>query len=219
MIKAIIFDVDNTILDFLSMKEQCIKATIEALIDYGLNMDLEEGYKKLSKLHWEIGIEDNTWISQFLQKNENKVDNIKLIAGKHAYRKAKLVNLKPYPTVVPTLIKLIKKGIKLAILSDAPNIKALARLEDTNLYHFFDIIIPDANKPNVEGFEKVLKELKVKPSETLMVGDRLCKDYEGAKNANIKFCFAKYGSNEIPPEDCFVLDRFDQILNVIKDIE
>ncbi len=111
MIKAILFDVDNTLLDFLGAKEKSVKATAEALVDNGLNMTVDECYEKIMKLHWEIGIESNEFISQFLLKYEGRIDNLKLIAGIHAYRKIKSTNLKPYPTVYATLIKLIKKGI------------------------------------------------------------------------------------------------------------
>ena len=39
MIKAVIFDLDNTLLDFMSMKNFSIKSGIKAMIESGLNID------------------------------------------------------------------------------------------------------------------------------------------------------------------------------------
>jgi beta-phosphoglucomutase-like phosphatase (HAD superfamily) len=36
MIKAVIFDLDNTLVDFMAMKHQAIDAAINAMIDAGL---------------------------------------------------------------------------------------------------------------------------------------------------------------------------------------
>ena len=40
MIKAIIFDLDNTLLDFVKMKQFAVKAAITAMIEAGLDVDL-----------------------------------------------------------------------------------------------------------------------------------------------------------------------------------
>ena len=39
MIKAIIFDLDNTLLDFVKMKQFAVKAAITAMIEAGLDVD------------------------------------------------------------------------------------------------------------------------------------------------------------------------------------
>lgn len=39
MIKGIIFDVDNTLIDFYRMKQLSISESIDAMIDAGLSMD------------------------------------------------------------------------------------------------------------------------------------------------------------------------------------
>ena len=44
MIKAVIFDLDNTLLDFKKMKEQGVKAAISAMIEAGLDYDEDKAY-------------------------------------------------------------------------------------------------------------------------------------------------------------------------------
>ena len=45
MIQAIIFDLDNTLLDFIKMKQFAVKAAITAMNEAGLNVDEEKAYQ------------------------------------------------------------------------------------------------------------------------------------------------------------------------------
>ena len=47
MIRAIIFDLDNTLLDFVKMKQFAVKAAITAMIEAGLNVDEEKAYQDI----------------------------------------------------------------------------------------------------------------------------------------------------------------------------
>src|SRR5210317_1566440 len=105
-IKAILFDVDNTLMDFRDMKIKAVKAVVHALKDNGLNMDYDEAFEKLMELYWEVGIESHVWIGEFLKKYD-KVDDIKIAASINAYKKTKATYLKTYPRVHEVLIKLI----------------------------------------------------------------------------------------------------------------
>ena len=46
MIQAVIFDLDNTLLDFMRMKKQSCEAAISAMIDAGLDMKKEKALEK-----------------------------------------------------------------------------------------------------------------------------------------------------------------------------
>jgi FMN phosphatase YigB (HAD superfamily) len=39
VIRAIVFDLDNTLVDFMSMKKLAVEAAIDAMIDAGLTLD------------------------------------------------------------------------------------------------------------------------------------------------------------------------------------
>lgn len=218
MIKAILLDVDNTLVDFEGMKEKAVEAAVHAMIDTGLKMSFKEAYEKLTAIYWEEGIESNTWLSVFLSKYDI-IDEIKIAAATNAYRRIKQAYLEPYPTVLPTLVKLIKNGIKLGIISDAPKLKVLKRIDNLKLLPFFDSIITEANKPSKEGFEKALKELNAKAEETLMIGDWPEKDLVGAKAVGIKTCYAEYGSKRQKKSDIdsdFKINSFAEVLSIIE---
>jgi|TARA_B100001996_G_C18658547_1_gene592167 putative hydrolase of the HAD superfamily len=199
MIKAVIFDLDNTLLDFMKMKEYAVKAAIAGMIEAGLDIDDEESYKTIVSIYEEEGWENQQIFNYFLDRTIGEVNNKYLAAAIVAYRRAREANLLLYPNVNHTLVELMKAGIKLAVVSDAPSREAWMRIYYLNLHHHFDIVLTfddtNARKPSPIPFQMALKELKTEPSETLMVGDWPERDVAGANNLGIRTIFARYGDS------------------------
>ena len=55
MIKAIIFDLDNTLLDFVKMKQFAVKAAITAMNEAGLEADEDKAYDEIMDLYVTTG--------------------------------------------------------------------------------------------------------------------------------------------------------------------
>lgn len=197
MIRAIIFDLDNTLVDFMKMKKRSIEEAIPAMIDAGLPITYKECDDFISEIYKEQGIEYQQVFDMLLQRVLHYVDYKILSAGIIAYRRAREAALIPYPHVYSTLNKLLKSGIKLGILSDAPTKEAWLRLAQLNFIHTFDAVVTfndtGERKPHPSPFKAILNKLSVKPEETLMIGDWAERDILGAKNAGMKTAFAKYG--------------------------
>ncbi|HKI78641.1 MAG TPA: TIGR02253 family HAD-type hydrolase [Ignavibacteriaceae bacterium] len=197
MIKAVVFDLDNTLVDFMKMKRRSIEEAIPAMIDAGLSITQTEANKVIDEIYKEQGIEYQQVFDMFLQRVLNKIDYKILSAGIVAYRRAREAALTPYPHVYSTLNKLLKMGIKMGILSDAPSKEAWLRLAYLNFHHIVDAVVTfedtGERKPQPAPFLMVLKKLEVKPQEALMVGDWAERDIIGAKNLGMKTAFAKYG--------------------------
>jgi HAD superfamily hydrolase (TIGR02253 family) len=197
MIKAVVFDLDNTLVDFMKMKRSSIDAAVYAMIDAGLNLSYEEIKNGIEKIYDEKGIEYQLVFDQLLLDYAGKIDHKILSAGIVSYRKEREANLIPYPHVTLTLIKLIKMGIKLGIVSDAPAKEAWLRLSFLNLQHLFDHIITfedtGERKPSPLPFKKILGLLNVNPEESIMVGDWAERDMVGAGKVGMKTAFARYG--------------------------
>ena len=58
MIKAVIFDLDNTLVDFMRVKRAAVGAAVDAMIDAGLNAPKEETIKQVFNMYDREGIED-----------------------------------------------------------------------------------------------------------------------------------------------------------------
>ncbi|MCR4334982.1 MAG: HAD-IA family hydrolase [archaeon] len=195
--KAVLFDLDNTLIDFMRMKKISCEAAISAMIDAGLEMEKDKAYEKLFSLYGVYGIEHQEIFQKFLEEVKGKVDYKILSRGIAAYRKMQAGYLEPYPHTRSTLIALREKGLKLGIVSDAPRLKAWMRLAEMDLTDFFDFVVTldDTGelKPSALPFNAALEQLKCKPEEILFVGDNPGRDIKGAQESGMKTALAKYG--------------------------
>ncbi len=57
MIKLVIFDLDNTLTDFMRMKESAVDAAVEAMIDAGLRFPPKDIKAKIYEVYDREGIE------------------------------------------------------------------------------------------------------------------------------------------------------------------
>ena len=197
MINAVIFDLDNTLLDFMKMKEFAVKAAVKGMIEAGLKVDEDQSYREIVAIYEEFGWENQQVFDVFIEKQVGYVEHKFLAAGIVAYRRAREANLMAYPNVNKTLMALTKVGIKLGVVSDAPSREAWLRIYYLNLYHFFDVVITfddsGERKPSAVPFKMSLEALQLEPKETIMVGDWPERDVVGAQQIGMKTAFARYG--------------------------
>ncbi|HYM81715.1 MAG TPA: HAD-IA family hydrolase [Candidatus Limnocylindria bacterium] len=197
MIRAIVFDLDNTLTDFMKMKSDAVGAAIEGMIDAGLRLPREAVRARIDAIYQEQGLEYQRVFDQLLESELGHIDPKILASGIVAYRKARESALKLYPHVQMTLLELTKRGIKLGVVSDAPQAQVWLRLCSLSLQHVFDAVVTfddtRERKPGPAPFREVLRRLGVGPSEALMVGDWAERDVVGAKSLGMKTVFARYG--------------------------
>ena len=226
MIKAILFDLDNTLIDFIGLKNHSCIESIKAMIKYGLKIDEKKAYNILFSLYDKHGIEYNKIFQKFVSKINSKIDYNIISAGIVAYRVTQKKNMKTYKNVIPTLKKL-KRKYKLGIVSDAPTLKVWIRIHELKIVDYFDIVVARNSKimkPHKFPFNRAISKLKIKPKNILFVGDKPHRDIKGAKLIGMKTALAEYGL-----QDCykkylknnkpdFVLKSINDIFDVLKNI-
>jgi putative hydrolase of the HAD superfamily len=197
MIKGVIFDFDNTLMDFMKMKRAAVEAAVDAMIDAGMPYKKAEMIEKIYKVYWEEGIEDQFIFDKVLTKEFGKIDYKVLASGIIGYRRAKEGTLALYPHVQLTLTGLARRGIKMAVVSDAPRLPVWLRICGLGLQHYFDAVVTfddtGVKKPDPKPFQTALDHLKLKPDEAIMIGDWAERDMVGAKAVGLKTVFARYG--------------------------
>jgi HAD superfamily hydrolase (TIGR02253 family) len=222
MIKAIIFDLDNTLIDFMKMKKMSIEAAASAMIDAGLNIEKEKIMDKLFHLYDQYGWEEQNIFQKYLTEEAGEVDHRVLAYAINAYRRVRSGFLEPFPHVMSTLIELKKRGVKLSIVSDAPRLKAWIRLTAMKIDHFFDFVVAFEDtkelKPSKKPFEVALHKLNLKPEECLMIGDMPERDIKGAKSLGIKTGLASYGGKKCDAsiKSDYILEDINDLLDIIK---
>jgi|TARA_B110001454_G_scaffold101334_1_gene95706 putative hydrolase of the HAD superfamily len=224
MIKAIIFDLDNTLLDFVKMKQFSVKAAITAMNEAGLEVDEKKAYEDIFDLYMERGWENQQVFDDYLNQTVGEVSNKILAAGIVSYRRAREATLVVYPNVNKTLIQLIKMGINLAVVSDAPSREAWMRLYYLNLHHVFDPVLTfddtGVRKPSPKPFQMALDYLKIKPNEAIMIGDWPERDVVGAKEIGMKTIFARYGDTfgTVDSGADWDVNNVYEVVNIIKEL-
>lgn len=180
--KAVIYDIDGTILDTLKMnmvplmkiieEETGKKITFEEVLKYSaapglktmvdLNIkDIEGTYARWVKYVNEY--EDGATLYDGFEEVFNKFDG-KIIQAIVSSKMAKQYQ-----------IDVVEKGID-------KYIKAVVLADDT-----------DKHKPDPEPIFKCLKQIQVMPEDAIFIGDSFS-DYQAANNAGVDFGYATWGS-------------------------
>src|SRR5206468_10472799 len=81
VIKAVIFDFDNTLMDFMRMKRAAVETAVDAMIDAGLPYKKEDMIAKIYKGYSVEGIEDQQIFDKVLFQEFGKIDYKILGAG------------------------------------------------------------------------------------------------------------------------------------------
>jgi len=197
-VKAILFDLGNTLVK--SFKPEVTFHKV--LCSLGISRTFDEVEKALARTYEEFALNYNSLCGKVSHKKFwNKWDSLTLkFLG--IPQDKKLINYvtsrwfdytecKIYSDVNETLHKLKKMDLKVGIVSDAYEEDVYAILEKVALQkELFDAIV-GANtikktKPHPDVFRYALEKLKVKPDETLFIGDEVEADYKGAEEVGIK---------------------------------
>lgn len=222
MIKTVILDIDNTLMDFMRMKRAAVDAAADAMIDAGLRLPKQELVEKIFKIYWAEGIEDQNIFDKVLTKEFGKVDYKILAAGIIGYKRAKDGHFTLYPHVKMALTDLLKMGVRMGVVSDAPRLSVWLRIVGLGLHHYFEHVVTfddtGEKKPSPKPFKKILELMGTEPGEAIMVGDWAERDIKGAKALGMRTAWAKYGNEFDTPVSGadFDLDDIYDLVGIIR---
>jgi putative hydrolase of the HAD superfamily len=187
---AVLFDMDNTLFDFITAVKRGAAAATE-VIGEGTGDQLFSYY-----LRRKFRIDDHANLQDFMMEHHKfTVDGY--LAAVKAFEDAKFANLVPYPGISNLLMSLKEKGYRIGIVTDAYEYAATERLRHTALVGYFDTIVTyDAigyKKPHHAPFEYAMNLLGTQPHETVCISSSIHCDVEPAKAIGIAAIYAAYG--------------------------
>ena len=211
MIKAILFDVDGTLLD---THEYIYQAFEYSLGKHHKPLSRKEIQKIMGK-----PIEDCYRIL-------TKLEDVELLSNTH--RKFQTENphiSKPFANTISTLDLLKDKNIKIAAITTRAKSSTKRTLELANVWSYLDFFIGFEDvkipKPDPERIFKALEFLNSNSNSSLMVGDSDV-DILAGQNAGVKTAGAIYGFHgnklaDFKPD--FLIDDIGEIIPLIQNEE
>ncbi|MBD3252698.1 HAD hydrolase-like protein, partial [Candidatus Pacearchaeota archaeon] len=106
-IKAIIFDLDDTLYDVNPLTEIALKQAVKEMIKKGLNSDFENAFEKIKQIIKETPSKDKfSELAEYFKPYTKEI----IQAGKNRYYKeVNIENLKPFPRTIEILEELKNK--------------------------------------------------------------------------------------------------------------
>ncbi|MEM4389480.1 MAG: TIGR02253 family HAD-type hydrolase [Candidatus Micrarchaeia archaeon] len=221
-IKAILFDIDDTLFPSGEFAEKARRNAIAAMIEEGLERSADEAYAVLQSIIREYGSNYPRHFDVLLDRLGVKENRARLIAaGVAAYHNTKST-IAPFPDVPRTLIRLRDLGYRLYAVSEGKAVKQwdkLIRLGLDFLFHGAFISEEVGCGKSVRFYRTVARKLALKPGELLMVGDRLDKDIGPAKRAGMRtarILQGKYALQAGRTKPDFEITRVGELLDILK---
>ena len=212
-IKALVFDLDGTLIDSKQDLVLSVNATLRAIGREELPTELVASY---------VGSGAPVLISRALgvQADPDLLQRALKFFLAH-YEEHKLDYTREYPGVREALEEL--NGTPMVVLTNKPADISVRILEGLGLAQFFHAIYGGnsfaTKKPDALGANTVLGDLKVKASEAAMVGDSEV-DVQTARNAGMISAIVNFGfgmhDREKYPADVY-LDRMEELLPLVMD--
>lgn len=193
MIKAILLDIDDTILDWDLCSHEAIKKAKEEL-NYTIPDSIYEAYDRLNPILWHMHEKKEIAMDELFQMRFNKIFNeigvsYDGVLFEKAFRKYILDSHIFIPNAKETLEYLYSKYDVYAA-SNSTLYQQLRRLSKANIIDFFtDIFVSEelgSSKPSKEFYDACLKRMHHKKEEIIVIGDSLTSDIFGAYTYGLK---------------------------------
>jgi len=204
--KAVLFDLDGTLIDSAEDIALALRLTLEEL---GMEDRMPSGVRNL------IGGGVKALLEKVLGDDFREY-HVKVFR-KH-YIGNPVVNTKPYPGIVDTLRSLRGRGVSLVVVTNKLEELSVEILKRLGMLELFDLVVGgdtfSEKKPSPLPILKSLEFVGVESSQSLMVGDTSA-DIEAGKKAGVKTALAGWGYvrlNSIKPD--YILNSPEEILSL-----
>ncbi|MBI4833257.1 MAG: HAD-IA family hydrolase [Planctomycetes bacterium] len=182
MLKAVFFDIDDTLHSTSEFAVRARKNSVSAMIKAGLHVPHASLVKELDEVIREFSSNYEHHFNKLLLRvpkrcYEGVNPAIIVAAGVVAYHETKFRALNPFPDVIPMLRRLAKTDLIRGIISDGLEIKQSEKLIRLGILPYLTpaaIFLSDQigiSKPNPKLYQRVCAELDISPEEAVYVGN------------------------------------------------
>ena len=189
-IKGIFFDLDGTLFDTAPELSFATNQMLKDLNLYELESDIIKSF---------IGEGADNLIKKSILYSSNEDPEVLFNEARKLFDKYYILNAAqslPYHGVEDTLIRLKKKNLSLACVTNKPKIFTHAILEKSGLISYLDLVVSgdtvSRKKPDPMPLHYSCNKLELEPKQAIMVGDS-CNDIDAAFSAGTYVITVPYG--------------------------
>ena len=219
MIKAVFFDIDDTLYDTSGFAKLARKAALNAMIDAGLPLSHDEAYKLLREIIKEKGSNYDKHLNVLTKRVFGEEKPLLIALGMITYHNVKFALLRLFPETMSTLIHLKAQGYHLGVISNGLTIKQYEKLVRLGLHHFFDSVVTSqeagVEKPDIAIFQMAMERMGCKAENSVMIGNSFNDDILGAVNAGMSAVFL---TPELEESERRYIEKTGLKLDIISDI-
>ncbi len=208
--KAVFFDLDHTLWDF----EKNSALAFEVIIaKYSLDVPHEQfnaHYSPINAKYWKL-YRDGHITHQELRYGRLKetfslldftIDDEILHAVSEDYIRLLPENNHLFDGAVE-ILEYLKPNYSLHIITNGPDVVQELKLKNANLHQYFDTVtnaeLAGCKKPHAGIFEYALKAANAQKGESIMIGDCIEADVQGALDCGLDAIFFNEHGQETPP--------------------
>lgn len=225
-IKAILWDVDGTLLDFLAAEREAVRSCFKT---FGLGEctdDMISRYSKINVGYWkrlEYGelTRDQVMLGRFEEffASEGIDADVSAFNGEYQYRLGDTIC---FIDDAYALVERLRRVVKQYAVSNGSYTAQKRKLARSGLERLFDgIFISEEvgfDKPRAEFFDFVFARIPpFAPDEMLIVGDSLTSDMRGGNIAGIKCCWynPRRAENDVGVRLDYVIDDLRRVEEIV----
>ncbi len=230
--KAVIFDLDETLIDAPKGLSAAHRAIIENLFDY-LNLDkkrfsIDNLNKKLvdfdDRMNREREYDRDIWWPEFVEELgiDTKLSPSQIEGLTKIYWKTYAENAVPYSDSNQVLDYLKKEGYLLGMITDTdgPGVSKWDRIFDLDFSSLFDAIVvggddTERSKPDPRPFELICDKLSLKAEECVMIGDKPFTDIKGANSVGMKTILVRRREWDSDGEPDLTIDSLTELKKIL----
>jgi putative hydrolase of the HAD superfamily len=231
-LKAIFFDIDDTLYSTYEFSEMARENAIKAMINAGLRMSKEELRQELDEIVHEFSSNYEHHFDKLLMRIPRRFYKginpaVLIAAGVVAYHDTKFRHLNAYDDAVEVLKLLYNSDLILGIITAGITIKQSEKLIRLKIMSYLTpsaIFISDQigiSKPNVKLYQRACSDLNIRPSESMYIGDNPRNDIDPPNQigmVTVRNCrSSRYLDQESDTEPDYEIHNFWDLLDILRD--
>ncbi|SEB56166.1 HAD family hydrolase [Paenibacillus sp. GP183] len=190
-IKAILFDLDNTILDRTSTFNNFINSFLKTYFDhFEMKQEIfdriiyldQDGYKDKQELFSEL-LEELPWELKPL-----KTELLDFYSTEYVKNAVLMEHARE-------IVQHLRKKYKTGLITNGKTVIQYGKIDQLEIRNDFDLIIVSEEagikKPDPKIFELALRKLELSPEQCIFIGDHPVNDIEGAAKIGMKTIWMK----------------------------